>query len=202
MKNNVLEHYNTVKEQAKQRLQTFEKVNKEDEKELFEELTFCIFAANSSADMAEKAVTLLKPVLHTGNEEEYLQKVKGKVRFHTVRSSYLAYNYSVLRETPLTTLIKMPNTRKKLVKNLKGIGMKESSHFLRNTGHKGYAILDKHIRRTGKQIGIFEDTTYPKTIKKYKEKEQKMKTWCDKHNLSIDILDLALWSYNTGSIKK
>lgn len=202
MKDKVLEHYENVREDAEKRLKEFQTVNKQDEEALFEELTFCVFAANSSADMAEKAVRLLKPVLHTGNKQKYVERVQGKVRFHTVRSKYLAENHTYTQKEPLKELIQSKTPRKKLIKNLKGIGMKEASHFLRNTGHRGYAILDKHIRKTGKQISIFEDKTYPNTYTKYVEKEQKMKEWCETHNLNIDVLDLALWSFNTGNIKK
>ncbi len=32
-------------------------------------------------------------------------------------------------------------------KQIKGLGYKEASHFLRNIGLKGHAILDKHVLR-------------------------------------------------------
>ena len=36
--------------------------------------------------------------------------------------------------------------REWLVKNLKGLGYKESSHFLRNIGYKNISIIDFHIK--------------------------------------------------------
>jgi len=35
--------------------------------------------------------------------------------------------------------------REEIVKNIKGLGMKEASHFLRNIGYKNLAIIDFHI---------------------------------------------------------
>jgi len=43
--------------------------------------------------------------------------------------------------------------REFLVKNVKGIGYKEASHFMRNTGYKNFAILDMVLKnRKNSQI--------------------------------------------------
>lgn len=200
----LINHYQEVKPEATKRLQEF-KDKSEDDHALFEELTFCVFAANSSAEMGMKAVDLLEPVLHTGDEEQYRQAVEGKVRFYNVRSEYTAHNHDVLSnlEYNLATQIEEHESPRQHIQDLfKGIGWKESSHFLRNTGHEGYCILDKHIRELMTDIAVFTNSDYPSTLSQYEAKENKMHAFCEKHGLDVDILDLALWSYKTGYIAK
>jgi uncharacterized protein YacL len=59
------------------------------------------------------------------------------------------------------------------VNEVKGLGYKEASHFLRNIGVFGLAILDKHILRTMNEYGIIEDVHKTLNRKKYLEYEQK-----------------------------
>ena len=35
--------------------------------------------------------------------------------------------------------------------------MKEASHFLRNIGFRGYAILDKHIMNSMREFGVLNE---------------------------------------------
>lgn len=204
MKDAILTHYHDVKDDAQKRLNQFQAIPETNEA-LFKELTFCVFAANSSADMAAKAVDLLEPILHTGDADTYKEQVTGNVRFYNVRSEYTAYNYDQLQQlnNDLSTHIQQDEQPRQFIQNtFKGIGMKEASHFLRNTGHSGYCILDKHIRTTCHQLNILDNPDYPKNTDDYLDKEQKIRTFCDNHDLDVDIFDLALWSYQTGHIAK
>jgi N-glycosylase/DNA lyase len=93
------------------------------------------------------------------------------------------------------------NPRDWIVKNVKGLGMKESSHFLRNIGYKDYAIIDFHIV----DLLVAEELIdKPKTItpKKYLEIEAVLKELSDKVGLSQSELDLYLWYMETGTILK
>lgn len=201
------EHYKKVEEEAKTKLNNFSDVNLKNDKALFEELTFCIFAANSSAKMGLKAVNLLRPVLHTGSLNDYLDAVKGKVRFHTIRSKYLFRNKTFIdKKGGLSNILARYNDadalRMYLRKNIVGFGMKESSHFLRNIGFKSFCILDKHVIRTLASFKVLDSDQSPKTDNAYLKKESVIKTFAANQNLCVDVLDLALWSYNTGEIIK
>ncbi|MDD3245216.1 MAG: N-glycosylase, partial [Candidatus ainarchaeum sp.] len=93
------------------------------------------------------------------------------------------------------------NKREWLVKNIKGLGYKEASHFLRNIGYKDLAIIDFHI------IDILVDNKKiekPKTITKakYLEIENILRKLGKKVNLSLAELDLYLWFLETGKIYK
>jgi len=85
---------------------------------------------------------------------------------------------------------------------IKGIGYKEASHFLRNIGFKGYAILDKHIVNLLFEMGVLPDNKRPTNKKQYVFIEDKMRGFSKKVGIEMDELDLALWSYKTGVILK
>jgi N-glycosylase/DNA lyase len=50
-------------------------------------------------------------------------------------------------------------------KQVKGLGYKEASHFLRNIGVKGHAILDKHVMRCLADVGVIDSAKPPSTRK-------------------------------------
>ena len=88
-----------------------------------------------------------------------------------------------------------------LIRNVKGIGPKEASHFLRNIGYSGFAILDFHIINILARYGLIEK---PKTLTKrrYLEIEELLRSIAAKTDLSLAELDLYLWYMETGKILK
>src|SRR3989344_8380720 len=88
-----------------------------------------------------------------------------------------------------------------LVKNVKGLGLKESSHFLRNIGHKDVAIIDFHIIDLLERGGLIEK---PKTItpKVYIEVENLLRELSRKVNINLGELDLYLRYEETGKVLK
>ena len=84
-----------------------------------------------------------------------------------------------------------------LAKNIKGLGMKEASHFLRNIGYKNVAIIDFHILDLLARYGLIEK---PKTMtpKKYIEIENELKKISEKTGINLGELDLYLWYKETG----
>ncbi|MFT4261372.1 MAG: hypothetical protein ACMXX9_02995 [Candidatus Woesearchaeota archaeon] len=200
-------HYGAVHAEAKQRLSEFKSKKDLEHEELFEELAFCVFAANSSAKMGLLAVELLKPVLHNGELNHYKEAVHKKVRFYNVRSKYLYYNkdfieknHGSLREM-LNKFEDKHELRYYIKENLKGFGMKESSHFLRNIGYSGFAIIDKHVLNVLEELGVREAKP-PRNVKEYLEIEKEIIEFANKHGFDVDVLDLAFWSYKTGEIIK
>ncbi|MEP7037186.1 MAG: hypothetical protein ABI891_02490, partial [Acidobacteriota bacterium] len=87
-------------------------------------------------------------------------------------------------------------------KGIKGLGYKEASHFLRNIGFKGYAILDKHVLRSLAELKIIDDAKPPSTRLKYLTIENQLKKLADSAEIDFDELDLVLWSLKTGEILK
>lgn len=87
-------------------------------------------------------------------------------------------------------------------KQVKGLGYKESSHFLRNIGVKGHAILDKHVMRCLTEVGVVDSAKPPQTRQKYLAVEQELIRFAKDIRVDFDELDLVLWSLKTGEILK
>ena len=88
------------------------------------------------------------------------------------------------------------------MKNVRGLGYKEASHFLRNIGFQGLAILDKHILSSLAEFGVIKENRPPKNRKEYLEIEGKMRRFAEEIKIDMDELDLLLWSRKTGKILK
>ena len=67
-----------------------------------------------------------------------------------------------------------------LVDNIKGLGYKEASHFLRNIGFDDYAIIDSHILDLLERYNLIKQ---PKTLtrKKYTENRKHLTNTCNKN---------------------
>ncbi|MAF50836.1 MAG: DNA lyase [Nanoarchaeota archaeon] len=190
-------HYNSKKLEIETRLNDFKQLNEED---LFYELCFCLLTPQSKAKNADYCIQKLKSLNFRNKNLDPVPILKQKIRFHNNKGRYLLElkkNYSKLKE-------KLENTedkRKFLVKNVKGLGLKEASHYLRNTGHENFAILDRHILKNLNKLNIIE---LPKTLtpSKYIEIEEKFKDYSKKIKIPMDHLDLLFWSEETGEIFK
>jgi N-glycosylase/DNA lyase len=87
-------------------------------------------------------------------------------------------------------------------RGIKGLGYKEASHFLRNVGLRGYAILDKHILRCLTELGVVETPDPPATRARYLNTEDRLRRFARDARIDFDELDLILWSMKTGEILK
>ncbi|MGB7293368.1 MAG: hypothetical protein WBD99_14430 [Thermodesulfobacteriota bacterium] len=182
-----------------------------DDVRIFEELVFCIFAAGASARMAVKSVESVKGVLMSADSRELSRRLKGVHRFPNSRANYVLHTREWLRKDydfRLKDLILYwngPIKRRDFFANyrgIKGIGYKEASHFLRNIGFGGYAILDKHILRSLHELEIIDDPRPPTTRSSYMRIERKLKKLAALLEIDFDELDLLLWSEKTGGIIK
>ncbi len=185
-----------IKDLIDSRMQEFFSIP-QDFNSLFKELAFCILAAGTSAELGIKTINHLGEILFQGTQEEIQKKLKEVYRFHTVRAEYLHDAREIFKYVNL----KDENIRDWLVNNVKGIGMKEASHFLRNIGFNDYAIVDFHIVDILVEHSLIEK---PKimTQKKYLEIESVLRELADKLEMSLGELDLYLWYNETGKILK
>jgi N-glycosylase/DNA lyase len=85
---------------------------------------------------------------------------------------------------------------------VRGLGYKEASHFLRNIGVGGYAILDKHVLSRLAEFGTVDDPRPPANKRRYLDLEARMKSFADRIEIDFDELDLLLWYTKTGEILK
>jgi len=87
-------------------------------------------------------------------------------------------------------------------RGVRGIGYKEASHFLRNIGYRGYAILDKHLLSRLAEFEVIETPKPPSTKTKYLAIEERVKLFAESIGIDFDELDLLLWYTKTGEILK
>jgi N-glycosylase/DNA lyase len=88
------------------------------------------------------------------------------------------------------------------VVNVKGMGWKEASHFLRNIGYRDLAILDRHILRNLKLHGVIRSYPASLTPKRYLAIEKAFERFASAVGIPMDELDLLFWSRETGTILK
>jgi len=154
----------------------------------------------------EKAIKILKEegLLFRGCSKSVSRRLKGLVRFHNNKAGYIVGARKAIDE--IHDAIRNADNkeaREWIVKNVKGIGYKEASHFLRNVGlGKDIAIIDRHILKNLKKHGALKEI--PKSInrKSYLELEKGMKSLAGKAGIPMEELDLLFWSKETGFIFK
>jgi len=200
------------REEILKRLAEFEAVwQAGTDERLWEEMVFCFFTGGCSARMGLRSVEAVRPILASGNHAELAAALRGKHRYPNARAGYIVASREFLLEHCNLRLRKKLQSfdndlerRDWLVKEkrIKGLGYKEASHYLRNIGFKGYAILDKHILRSLAELEIIDDPKPPNTRLKYLAIEERLKNLADITEIDFDELDLVLWSLKTGEILK
>ncbi|MEJ7576464.1 MAG: N-glycosylase/DNA lyase [Pyrinomonadaceae bacterium] len=178
---------------------------------LFEELVFCIFTAGASARMGLRSIEAVRSLLHEGTHEELIEALKKKHRYPRARSGYIVVTRDYLNENCGMRLRERlasfndPVARRDWLareRRIKGLGYKEASHYLRNIGLRGYAILDKHILRSLHELEVIDSPLPPTTRRRYLEVEESLRRFAERINIDFDELDLILWSMKTGEILK
>lgn len=195
-----MENYEKYKNEIKNRLKEFKEIKGKD---LFYELCFCILTPQSKAFNADYCVKELKKnnFLETNyNPKEVLKK---KIRFHNHKTEYLIKAKEKFDEF-LDVKGKKNNEelREWLIKNIKGLGYKESSHYLRNIGYENLAILDRHILRNLNKHKVIDEIPRSLTKGRYLEIESKFKEFAGKVKIPMDELDLLFWAKQTGKVFK
>jgi N-glycosylase/DNA lyase len=207
----LISEYRKKRYQIKRRLKEFESLRDASDEDIFAELSFCILTPQTNALYCDKAIKGLKEsgLLLKGRKAAISEKLKRKVRFHDNKAGYLVSarklfkrgkEFDIKSKLDTKDILK---TRDWLVKNIKGLGYKEASHFLRNIGlGKNIAIIDRHILYNLKKYGVI--IKIPTSINKrtYIDIENRMKEFSRRLRIPIDELDLLLWSKKTGYIFK
>jgi len=181
------------------------------EEDIFKELVFCLLTPQSKAKICWIAVENLakQDLLLNGDINAIAHGLKS-VRFRFNKAKYiLEARRKFMNRNKIDIKQKIGRfkniieARDWLVKNVKGLGYKESSHFLRNIGFgNDIAILDRHILKNLKLIGVIEEIPNPLSKTKYIEIEQGFIRLAHKLNIPVSHLDLVLWYKETGELFK
>lgn len=175
------------------------------------EMVFCFFTGGCSARMGLISLEAVRPMLMTGDQAELSAALAGRHRYPNARARYIVASRDFLKEHCGLRLrnklegFDCPLERRDWLvreKGIKGLGYKEASHYLRNVGFKGYAILDKHVLNCLAELKIIGDPKPPNTRSRYLTVEDKLKNLTAMTGIDFDELDLVLWSMKTGVILK
>jgi N-glycosylase/DNA lyase len=195
----LLNQYNNEKTAIKSRLKDFSSIKNQ---EYFYEACFCLLTPQSNAKKCDECIQILKKKDFQFKNFEIRNILKTKTRFYNNKSNYLKLlktNWKnikpIINKEPI-------EAREFLVNNVKGLGYKESSHFLRNIGKRNLAILDRHILTNLVKYKVIKELPKTLTKNKYLEIENKFKNFSNKINIPMDELDLLFWSMQTGEIFK
>ncbi|MFW5945729.1 MAG: N-glycosylase/DNA lyase [Candidatus Natronoplasma sp.] len=208
--NQIKETYEKIKPEIKSRIEDFNQIWEEDDERIFDEMVFCLFTPQSKAKICWETVQELKEneLLLEGCKENISNNIR-KVRFRNNKASYLVEAREKFMDDEISLKEKISKfddqkeAREWIVDNVKGLGYKEASHFLRNVGRgENLAILDRHILKNLVGLGIIEEEPKTLTKKKYLEIEEKMKRFSEEIDIPLGHLDLVLWHKETGHIFK
>jgi N-glycosylase/DNA lyase len=209
---NIKRAHSERREEIRRRLSDFEAVwRKGSDRDIWEEMVFCFFTGGCSARMGLRSVEAVRSILLTGNREEFAAALRGVHRYPNERARYIEESRNFLLtdcdlrlRQRLAGFADRNERRDWLVKEkgIKGLGYKEASHFLRNIGFTGYAILDKHVLRSMAELKIIDDLKPPNSGSRYLTVEERLKSLASTLGIDFDELDLVLWSMKTGEILK
>jgi len=187
-----------IKKKVESRIKEFENMD-----DKFSELCFCILTANSSAQMGLKLQKNLHDAFLNSSEDELARQLRKYGYRFPNRAGYICHNrkYENIDEI-LKNFSDERKAREWLVRNVKGFGYKEASHFLRNVGYKNVAIIDRHILRVAKRHGLIEEIPASLSRRTYIDIEKKLEKVADELDITLAELDLYLWYMETGKILK
>ncbi|MEK6915119.1 MAG: N-glycosylase/DNA lyase [Nanoarchaeota archaeon] len=193
-------HINDI---VNQRLSDFESFKSKTDDEWFSELCFCILTANAKQKTGAAIQNQINAEgFKTLSEETLANLIKlNKHRFHNTKAKYIVNARKFAEVKKIIKDMTEIESREWLVNNIKGLGMKEASHFIRNTGGQNLAILDRHILRILADNKIIDK---PKKLNSqtYLEIEKKFSELASTLRMSLAKLDLFLWYMQTGEVLK
>ena len=203
-KRELLELYELKKEEIRNRLLEFKQAFQEaDDLQIFHELSFCILSSGVGPKIAGQCMSAIGEKLVDGEKDELLGRIGAIHKYAENASRYIVFTREYLEEEHgflLKSLVSSFENRVErrdfFAKNpgIKGLGYMQASHFLRNLGFSGYAILDRNNLASLSELGIIGEMKYPLTKKRYLETESLMREASHELGISLDEFDLLLWS--------
>lgn len=186
-------------------------------------LLFCLAVPQGRADKAEEAIEILRQANYFSkdvSDKDVHAACAGRTRFQSVKAKrlieakerfgeiwkilkreYAGYLKS-LKGTDACKFVALDCIRNILVKNIKGVGMKLSSHLMRNVGMPGLAILDVHVLKCLHKRGLIDEQKPTLDTSAYRAIETTMLDYAAAVGISIEQLDFLFWSEQTGFVFK
>jgi len=197
--------YLKMQSEIENRLQDFLSVQ---EKDWFYEACYCILTPQSKAVHAESVVKKLIDMNFEFNDLDpmpLLRDPEHYIRFHnqkTINLQLLKENFPEIRSLIQENQQKPLMLRDILTAKIRGFGMKESAHFMRNIGIFGPTILDRHILKHLLACGVKSGKNPPTNKSMYLRIEKAWLKYCKEVQIEMESMDLLFWSMETGFILK
>ncbi|MDP3340779.1 hypothetical protein [Frigidibacter sp.] len=186
-----------------------------DEESLWKELSCCILSSQVRYPLAVAAAEALERnavLLQKGASVHALETILGsplqvdhrvqRYRFPRSKSQQLASTHAAVHSSAdsLTALLDgfscAEDARRWLVRNAPGVGPKQASMFLRNTGMTyDLAIIDRHVIDYMNEIGI----SAPRgagglsNLEGYSAREIALKLYSRDLGMAVGLMDWAIW---------
>ncbi|MBW1673413.1 MAG: N-glycosylase/DNA lyase [Deltaproteobacteria bacterium] len=204
--------YESKRQEIALRLHEFRNIwKKGTNKEIFTELVFCILTPQANGKLCWSAVEnmIRKGVLFTGDRGQIVKELSS-ARFIHKKSAYIVEarekffcSNKVSLKSAISKIGDAYKAREWLVQNVKGIGYKEASHFLRNIGfEQNLAILDRHIIKSLQFVGVIKEIPGSLSKGRYFNIEKRMMEFSKAIQIPMSYLDLVMWYNETGEIFK
>ena len=167
----------------------------DEELELF--WLFCILVAGKNARIqAQKLVNFLRPASSVGiSPFRFIELRQHKYLDEDIRAEKLGQYKRVHRAFVESLDLDLRNCTVHDLENIFGVGPKTARFFLLHSRKdQKFAVLDTHILKWLRGIGVDAPKSTPTNLKKYHALEQHYLDYCDENNLSPAELDLHIWS--------
>lgn len=182
------------------------------DEQVLKNMLFCVCTPQTDAHKGWLAAGLItNHKVYLDPDEEIigdLMKSAG-VRFHKTKARSAAkmmHDFWPNTSGKIRSLINegdIIHTRNFLAKKIKGWGLKEASHFLRNVGYGEHvAILDRHILRRLVDQEVIPEVPKVLDLKTYLDIEQKMLRFAKDVDIPMEALDLLFWYQSKGEFFK
>jgi N-glycosylase/DNA lyase len=186
------------------RVKHFKEIGKSSIKRKFIELSFCLLTANYRADRAIR----IQKIIWDGFLYMPLPDLRDTLRrlgyrYPNRRAEFIVEARDKIHdiEEIINSDLDLREKRIRLVRLVKGLGVKEASHFLRNIGYDDIAIIDRHVMNLLSRYEYI-DRKSNLNRREYIEIEEILKEIGYSLGLELSKLDLYLWYLTTGTIMK
>lgn len=158
--------------------------------DIFWELCFCLCAPQTTFAGNRRCLENLISLRFFNRKisVERLHEAVRPARFYRNKTKYLLEAKTKFSEILSIARSDKTDVEKRdwLVKNIKGMGMKASSHFMRNLGARDLAIIDIHVLK-------FLNTNLPTNKKQYLILEDRFRKEAKKRKMTPCGLDIVIW---------
>ena len=158
-------------------------------------VTSILFSADGKCELElidDLTTCLTEPIPVCGKMKRYrFPRLKGK----QVAQAWLHFECQEKSLTNLiTTKLSEEELRNELIAKVSGIGLKQSSMFLRDVGvANDLAIIDRHVINYMRAVHLTSDLYKPLYNDRYIELEERLRDYATFLGYSLAILDRAIW---------